>query len=52
MKLALVILKNCSYRVLIPGGKAIVINFTRPTFDKIFSIGTDKRMVENKIERN
>ena len=39
-------------RVLIPGGKAAVINFRTSVFDKIFlSIGADQGMIEAKIEK-
>ena len=40
------------HRILVPGGKAVVINFTTPSFDKIFlRSGTELGTVENKIEK-
>jgi len=39
------------YRVLVPGGKAAVVNFTKAGFEKMYlSSGTDRMMMEDKIK--
>ena len=40
------------YRVLVPGGKAVVVNFTKAGFEKIFlRSGSEQILVEKKIEK-
>ena len=40
------------HRVLVPGGKAVVINFTTYVYDRIYlNSGADQGMVESKIEK-
>ena len=40
------------YRVLIPGGKSVVINFTKAGFENIFlRSGVDQVMVEKKLDK-
>ena len=40
------------YRVLVPGGKAIVVNFSKPAFEGMFlRYGADRVIVEEKIEK-
>ena len=40
------------YRVLVPGGKAMIINITKASFEKIhLRSGTDHAMMEDKFEK-